>query len=938
MGSPSPPGAPSRRLSPTAANVAVARRFVRSALSGVPPDMVDTAELLVGELVTNAVIHARTEIETRVWVTEGRVHVRVSDLRPDRGLVPHDRHPYACTGRGLALVEELSTSHGAHSGEDRKTVWFELWPGAPAPPTSAWETVAPSDDTVSVALSDVPYALYWAAQQQWEGLLRELLLALPGGVGAVANGVERVAARVGAEGGPEEGLGAGACAAALRGGAETGGGHEPDWAGAESDWAGPEPDWAGPEPDWAGVPLEDLVVAQDMSNVICASMTAAVEQETPDSSTLSLLVAFPKHAVTAVRTLRRVLDEADAAAQQGSLLVLPSLPQIRAFRHWLLDQIAEQLEGGRPTAWTLVRGAPSDTPTDLAPWDASEVEASNVPTIAADDRNRIIGVNSSAASLLGWDAHDLVGKRLTVLMPEHLRGRHTAAFTSLLLTGVPRILGRSIPVPALHRDGRVVPVRLRIETQESIDGRTVFVAQLTARTAPSAPSRDPSDRRHTTRPAPGPVHLPTTRKKSRKANFDRSAPEWLPVFAETGRAMASAHDVEVVLRRVCHVLTHGLADWCAADLFDEAGHLKRVCVVHRDPRVQVSGDHLGMLPPVSEATQGSLPRVLRGAGPLLLTLTPPRGQAQSPLEARQLELVEELGGRSAVVAPLRAHREILGALTLVRVRDEHPFTKDDVPQIGDLVRSIALGVDSARLHRHIRSTAEELQRALLPELPRTGRLEMAARYVPSSTTAEVGGDWYDAFTLPGGDTALVIGDVSGHDLRAAVAMSALRNMLRGLAVDGEEPPGDVLRRLDLATHTLDPHATATCVYALIKGQEGGPWDLYHSSAGHLPPLLATQDGETRYLDAGRGMLIGMDPGLPRHSACDALPPHSTLLLFTDGLIERRGESLDDAMARLSRHAAAHARAPLDVFCDELIIKFGADNTDDIALLALRPTP
>ncbi|MFF9283587.1 SpoIIE family protein phosphatase [Streptomyces griseosporeus] len=919
MGSPSPPGAPSRRLSPTAANVAVARRFVRSALSGVPADMVDTAELLVGELVTNAVMHARTEIETRAWVTEGRVHVRVSDLRPDRGLVPHDRHPYACTGRGLALVEELATSHGAHSGEDRKTVWFELWPGAPAPPTSAWETVAPSDDTVSVALSDVPYALYRAAQQQWEGLLRELFLALPAAVGAVANGAGRVAARVGAEGAGAGGLGAGP---------------EPDWAG----WGGVEPGWAGPEPDWAGVSLEDLVVAQDMSHVICASMTAAVEQETPDSSTLSLLVAFPKGAAPAVRTLRRVLDEADAAAQQGSLLVLPSLPQIRAFQNWLLDQIADQLEGGRPTAWTLVRGAPGDTPTDLAPWDASEVEASTVPTIAADDRNRIIGVNASAASLLGWDAHDLVGKRLTVLMPEHLRGRHTAAFTSLLLTGVPRILGRSIPVPALHRDGRVVPVRLRIETQESIDGRTVFVAQLTARTAPSAPARDPSDRRHTTRPAPGPVHLPTTRKKTRKANFDRSAPEWLPLFAETGRAMAGAHDVEDVLRRVCHALTQGLSDWCAADLFDEAGQLKRVCVVHRDPRVQVSGDHLGVLPPVSEATQGSLPRVLRGAGPLLLTLSPPRGRAQSPLEARQLELVEELGGRSAVVAPLRAHREILGALTLVRVRDEQPFARDDIPKIGDLVRSIALGVDSARLHRHIRSTAEELQRALLPELPRTGQLEMAARYVPSSTTAEVGGDWYDAFTLPGGDTALVIGDVSGHDLRAAVAMSALRNMLRGLAVDGEEPPGDVLRRLDLATHTLDPHATATCVYALIKGQESGPWDLYHSSAGHLPPLLVTPDGETRYLDTGRGMLIGMDPGLPRHSACDALPPHSTLLLFTDGLIERRGESLDDAMARLSRHVAAHARAPLDVFCDELIIKFGADNTDDIALLALRPTP
>lgn len=137
----------------------VARQFVRSALDGVAPDMVDTAELPAGELVTNAVIHARTEIEVVAWVVEGQAHVRVSDRRPESGLVPHDRHPYACTGRGLALVEELAVGHGAHSGEDRKTVWFELWPEAPAPPASAWETVAPSGRTVSVTLNDVPYAL-----------------------------------------------------------------------------------------------------------------------------------------------------------------------------------------------------------------------------------------------------------------------------------------------------------------------------------------------------------------------------------------------------------------------------------------------------------------------------------------------------------------------------------------------------------------------------------------------------------------------------------------------------------------------------------------------------------------------------------------------------------------------------------------------------------
>ncbi|MFD0328200.1 ATP-binding protein [Streptacidiphilus monticola] len=328
MGIPSPTGAPSRRLSPAPENVALARRFVRSVLGSVTPDVVDTAELLVGELATNAVLHARTEFEVRAWADAGRVQVRVSDLRPEAGLVPHEHHPYACTGRGLALMEELAPSHGVHSGADRKTVWFELWSEQAPPPTSAWEVVAPAGRTVNVTLVDVPYALYWAAQQHWEGLLRELYLA------------ERVDGR-----------------------------------------------------QTAVLPA-DLALAQDVSNLVCASMTAAVQQETPDSSTLSLLVAFPAGAAPGVVTLRHVLDRAEAAAQQGSLLALPALPQIRAFRDWLFGQIAGQLTGGDPTAWTLTPGAPGDTPTELSPWDAGEVVAAGVPTIAADDLNRIIAVNT----------------------------------------------------------------------------------------------------------------------------------------------------------------------------------------------------------------------------------------------------------------------------------------------------------------------------------------------------------------------------------------------------------------------------------------------------------------------------------------------------------------------------------------------------------------
>ncbi|MEV4340624.1 SpoIIE family protein phosphatase [Streptomyces sp. NPDC049590] len=868
MDSSSPSGVLIRRFPPETRSAPLARRFVRSALQGVAPEVVDTAELLTSELVTNAVLHARTEVEVRVGSHEGQVRVRVGDDRPDRPLVPRDPRPYAGVGRGLAVVEELASSHGAHIWEGHKTVWFELWPKAPAPPTSGWESVPTRGRTAVVTLVDMPYIVFRAAQQHGDELLRELMLTT------------RVEER-------------------------------------------------------AGVSVPELLVAGDVANVINACVSSALEETVTGGATVTLDVAFPLDAAPAVDTLRHVLEQGDAAAQLGSLLILPAAPHVRSHYQWVLDQLVTQLSGGPPTAWTLLPGVSDAASVELAPWDAGDVEDSSVPTVAADDDGRIIAANAALADLLGWQTDELIGRPLTVLIPEHLRERHRAGFTTLRLTGRSRIMGRSIPLPALHRDGSLVHVRLHVQSQEAVDGRTVRVGQFMPRA--TAPGED----RPVPRPDPGPsVRLHTGAAAAPPAGGDEATRSWerLSLLADTISALSSTLDLREGLRRVCHVLTRQMATWCVVDLLDEHGDAERVCVVHRDPRALNAGVDLGRLPPVSENARGPLARVLNGAGPLLITDIPSPDQAESALDARQLRLFEQLGASSTIMAPLRARREVLGALIVVRTGHGDPFTEQDALLVADLVKGISLSVDNARLHQHTRTAAERLQRSLLPRLPHIPSMEITARYAPSSTTAQVGGDWFDAFTLPDGDTAVVIGDVAGHDLNAAVTMSQLRNMLRGIAVDCQEWPSEVLRRLDLATLTLYPHSTATCAYAVVKGPHNGPWEVRHSSAGHLPLLLTCPNGDTHYLESASGLLIGVDSTLPRTTARDPLPAHSTLLMFTDGLIERPGESLSDALSRLRRHTADLAQAPLDIFCDELILSLGAGSTDDIALLALRPTP
>ncbi|MCK8676481.1 PP2C family protein-serine/threonine phosphatase [Streptomyces lichenis] len=410
----------------------------------------------------------------------------------------------------------------------------------------------------------------------------------------------------------------------------------------------------------------------------------------------------------------------------------------------------------------------------------------------------------------------------------------------------------------------------------------------------------------------------------------------LTLLTEVATALSSTLDADKAMHRVCRIMVPALADWCAVDLVETPRGVRRVCATHREPEMPAAGGvALGVLPAVPPEAGDPMARVLRGAGPLLLTAADLRAGADGRVPAQHLELFGRLDTASAIIAPLRARRQVLGVLTLARADDEAAYTPDDLALVDDLAHRIALSLDNARLHGETQRIAERLQRSLLPTLPDLGDVQLTARYTPSVTTAEVGGDWYDSFTLPNGHTTLIIGDVTGHDLRAAVRMSQLRNMLRGIACDREEPPGQILRRLDLAQQILYTSSTATCIYAVLETDADGSWMLRYAQAGHPPPLVITPEGDTEFLEEGCSMMLGITDLSSRPSAATTLVPGSTVLLYTDGLIERRGESIDHGLTRLRQHAAALVRQPLEEVCDELLTGLAADHTDDVALLALR---
>jgi PAS domain S-box-containing protein len=410
----------------------------------------------------------------------------------------------------------------------------------------------------------------------------------------------------------------------------------------------------------------------------------------------------------------------------------------------------------------------------------------------------------------------------------------------------------------------------------------------------------------------------------------------LALMAEATSTLSATLDMSELFDRLASLCVPLLADWVFLTMVDEHGTVRETAARHRDGREgdlhELAVQHAMNLPADSPAR-----RSLTTAEPVLVERVTDDWVRRVFATPATADLFSRLGGSSVLTVPLVARRRMLGAMALVTGADR-AFTTEDLELARDLSSRAAMAMDNVRLYQQEHAVAETLQRTLLPEIPEIPGIVAAAHYLSASTAADVGGDFYDLLSLPDGAIGIAVGDVVGHDLAAAAAMGHLRGLLRACMWDaGDADPGAVLDRLDRLVQGLQVAQMATIVYvrAVRPAGPGENWRLELGNAGHPPMLLRDLDGTVRKLDGVTGLLVGVDATTRRASVVEDVRPGTTLVAYTDGLIERPGEDLDQGIAALAARVAA---APVDATPAELCrhaVGETPDRRDDVAVIAVR---
>jgi serine phosphatase RsbU (regulator of sigma subunit)/anti-sigma regulatory factor (Ser/Thr protein kinase) len=346
----------------------------------------------------------------------------------------------------------------------------------------------------------------------------------------------------------------------------------------------------------------------------------------------------------------------------------------------------------------------------------------------------------------------------------------------------------------------------------------------------------------------------------------------------------------------------------------------------------------------------------------LLTETSPRDRADAErdLVADAARSGEPIISGATVVSPLHGGRRGVAAVLVLEAAPQLPLDDEYLRFLSVAGATVSSGLRSTLAQREVvaalreranrlereaareRATSLALQQAVLSTPPEPDHLRLAVRYQPAADDLKIGGDWYDAFVTRDGSTVLVIGDVVGHDLYAAVTMSQIRGLVRAIAYDHDGTPAEVLRRVDDAVQglSLGVDALSTVIVARIEQTDDDPdvRTLRWSSAGHPPPVVVRADGDVELLWRRNDLPLGLGSGRPRTDHAVQVAPGDTFMLYTDGLVEQRQVGLQERLVELTHALAGSHELDLDHLADSVLARMvphAAD--DDIAMVAVRPS-
>ncbi|MDT0277766.1 SpoIIE family protein phosphatase [Blastococcus goldschmidtiae] len=533
-------------------------------------------------------------------------------------------------------------------------------------------------------------------------------------------------------------------------------------------------------------------------------------------------------------------------------------------------------------------------PGDAEDTDAQTLESMPIGLMELDTDWTVRFVNAAGEQMVGYERADLLGRSYWDAFPANVDNEFGRAYRHAVATRQPQTVEAFYPEPLNQWfEVQAVPTRM---------GLWLYFSEVTAR---------------------------------------RQAVERLALLARVSEDLVGTLNAPSAVGRIPRLIVPALASWAMVSLLAPDGSLRDAGAWHVDPaKVPLVRRYSAAAQDSSPTTAPLLRAVTTGAAVSVTgaQLTGPALGTVATGEARRLLRLLEPG--SMTVLPIRGPDRVLGALTLVHDRHRFPDPAD-IATATEVADRAGLALDNARLYEQQRQLAQELQRSMLTAPPEPDHAHIVVRYLPAAEAARVGGDWYDAFVQPDGATTLVIGDVVGHDTSAAASMGQLRSMLRGIAVTGDAGPAHLLSMLDGAITQLQLPTYATAALARFEQTpedlERGITRMRWANAGHPPPLIIHPDGTIAELASWRGdLMLGVDHTAKRSESVISLDRETTVLLYTDGLIERRDSILDDGMDRLRAAAAELADRPLDELCDQLIERLVDDRPeDDVALVAIR---